>query len=498
MTSAYHHLEQRFAELSLLSDALGILGWDTQTQMPAGAAESRGAQVATLSRLSHERLTAPEVADWLDEAEAGTADPDPWPQANLREMRRAWRQATALPARLVTWEAESSTRCEMIWREARANSDFARLLPALADVLACQQEKAAALAAASGLSPYDALLDTYEEGLRSADIAGVFADLAAFLPPFLAAVLERQAAAPAPRTPEGPFPIAAQRALGETVMRAAGFDFSRGRLDVSLHPFCGGATDDVRITTRYNESDFASALMGVLHETGHALYEQNRPAAWKRQPVGGSRGMVVHESQSLLIEMQASRSLDFLTWLAPQAQAVFNGSGPAWSVENFARLYTRVTPGFIRVEADEVTYPAHILLRTRLEQELLAGRLPLADLPEAWNQGMQSLLGITPPDDRRGCLQDIHWPGGGWGYFPTYTLGAMVAAQLYATATAANPDIRAGLRTGDFAPLRTWLNAAIHSHGRRWPLPELLRQATGKPLDATAYTAHLKARYLEA
>lgn len=502
---AYQKLQRRFHEIAVLGDAQGILSWDSQTQMPVGAAEGRAEQEALLAVLQHERLTDPCVGDWLAAVAADPAGIVPesenaeslgWHQANIAEMRRAYIEATAVPAELVAATSKAASRAEVIWRTARNANDYPALRPALAEVLRCQRETGAALGAALSLAPYDALLGQYEPGMTTARIDIIFNDLAASLPDLLARVLERQQAQPPVVRPEGPFAIAQQEALGRELMAAIGFDFQRGRLDVSLHPFCGGATGDVRITTRYTDSDFAPALMGVLHETGHAVYEQNRPAAWRGQPVGQARSMGVHESQSLLMEMQACRSRDFITWLAPRLRERFGGRGPAWEVDNLCRLYTEVKPDFIRVDADEVTYPAHVILRYRLERDMIAGSLDLADLPEAWNLGMQTLLGITPPDDRRGCLQDIHWPSGGWGYFPTYTLGAMMAAQIFAAACTADGDIRPGLAQGDFIPLTTWLHTHIHSQARRWSSDELLARATGTPLHAEAYRRHLERRYL--
>ena len=280
------------------------------------------------------------------------------------------------------------------------------------------------------------------------------------------------------------------------LMTRLGFDFDHGRLDISLHPFCGGTPDDVRITTRYDESDFRGALMGVLHETGHAMYERGLPAGWRRQPVGEARGMAVHESQSLLVEMQACRSREFTEFLAPVLREVFGRSGPEWEAENLYRLNTRVKRSFIRVDADEVTYPAHVILRYRLERALIDGSLVLKDLPGAWNDGMRTLLGIVPPDDRLGCLQDIHWYDGAFGYFPTYTLGAMLAAQLFDAAKRADPTILPGIAGGDFAPLFAWLRAHVHGKGSLLSAAELVMQATGRPLDARIYERHLETRYL--
>jgi carboxypeptidase Taq len=494
--TAYQELERRHARIAAIGDALGILGWDTQTIMPDGANEGRAEQTATLSVIAHEMSTDPRLADLLAEAE-GDDSLDSWQRANLREMRRNHAHATAVPADLVEAMSKAASVCEMTWRTARAESDFAALLPSLRTVLDCVRESAAAKGAAMGLSPYDALLDEYDPGARTARIDALFADLADFLPDLIGRVLDKQAGEPVPARPVGPFPVEAQRALGVSMMERMGFDFQRGRLDVSLHPFCGGATDDVRMTTRYDEADFTNALMAVIHETGHGLYEQGRPRAHLAQPVGQARGMAVHESQSLIMEMQAARSAEFITWLAPVVRAAFGGTGPEWEVDNLRRLYGRVERGFIRVDADEVTYPAHVILRYRLEKALVSGDLELADLPGAWNDGMLELVGVVPPDDRRGCLQDIHWPGGGWGYFPSYTLGAMTAAQLFAAAREAEPAIVPALGRGDFAPLVGWLRTNVHQTGCFHVSGDaLLTAATGRPLDVGVFKRHLETRYL--
>ena len=494
--TAYQELERRHARISAIGDALGILGWDTQTIMPEGANDSRAEQTATLSVIAHELATDPRIADLLAEAETDSSL-DAWQRANLREMRRHHIQSTAIPADLVEATSKAVSVCEMTWRAARAESDFAKLLPSLTEVLARVREGAEALGSVMGISPYDALLDSHDPGARAERIDALFADLSSFLPDLIGRVLDRQAAAPAAVDPQGPFPVEKQRELGVRMMERLGFDFSRGRLDVSLHPFCGGATGDVRITTRYDEANFTDALMGILHETGHALYEQNRPRAWLGQPVGQSRGMAVHESQSLLMEMQACRSPEFITWLAPVVREAFGGEGPAWEADNLRRLYSRVERGFIRVNADEVTYPAHIILRYRLEKALIAGDLTLPDLPGAWNDGMAELVGVVPPDDRLGCLQDIHWPGGGWGYFPSYTLGAMTAAQLFDAARNADPEIVPALSSGEFAPLVAWLRVNVHETGCFHASgDELLTAATGRPLDSSVFKRHLEQRYL--
>ena len=494
--TAYDSLEQRFARIAVLEDAAGILGWDAQAMMPAGAAGGRAEQLALLRGLAHEALTSGDVPELLDAADALRAKLDPWQSANLREMRRAYVHAAALPQDLVVAKSKATSHAEMVWREARRTSDFALLLPHLRAVLELQREAGQLKSEALGTSTYDALLDQYDPGLRQSRIDPLFDALRQELPDLIAEATERQDRASAPLPIRGHFPVEAQRALGETLMRAVGFDFNHGRLDISLHPFCGGATGDVRITTRYDEVDFTRSLMGVLHETGHALYEQGRPSAWVTQPVGQARGMTLHESQSLLIEMQACRSPEFLAYLSPLLTHAFGRDDPAWSPENLHKVYTRVEPGLIRVDADEVTYPAHILLRYDLEKAMIAGDLPVAELPAAFNAGMKSLLGVTVTDDAQGCLQDIHWPSGAWGYFPTYTLGAITAAQLFAAACAAEPSIRTGLMAGDFGPLVCWLQTNVHAKGCLLATDELLTAASSKPLEIKPYHDHLKQRYL--
>ena len=493
---AYEALEQRFRRLNALREAAGVLHWDMSAMMPKGGAEARSEQLSALELTCHELLNGTETAELLAEAETAAEELDPWRRANLREMRRTWRHETALEPRLVEALTKARHRCEMAWREARPASDFAAVLPLFTELLKLVRESAAAKAQVFGCAPYDALLDEYEPGGAAARIEAIFADLAAFLPGFLDQVLARQASRPATLAPEGPFPTAKQEALARRLMRGVGFDFEHGRLDVSLHPFCGGVPDDVRITTRYDEADFTGALMGVLHETGHAMYERGLPSEWRFQLVGAAGGMALHESQSLIVEMQACRSPAFIGYLVPLAREAFGGDGPAWEADNLLRLMTRVEPGFIRVDADEVTYPAHIILRTRLERAMIAGELAPAELPGAWNDGMKELLGLEVPEDRLGCLQDIHWYDGAWGYFPTYTLGAMAAAQLFAAARAAVPEIPEAIGRGDFAPLMAWLKDKVHAQGARYTTDELLERATGKPFDPEVFKAHLAARYL--
>ena len=491
--SAYGALEARFRRLGLLGGAAGILHWDWATMMPPGGAEPRAAQLAELALIRHELLTDARVCDLLDEAETEADSLDDWQRANLARMRRRWRQAAALPADLVQALSEASSHCEMVWREARPASDFAAFAAAFAPLLGLVREKAAALGAALGCAPYDGLVDSNEPGLRCATIDPLFDDLAGFLPEFLGRVRDAQAGEDAPPPVSGA--VDAQEALARRLMTALGFDFDHGRLDVSLHPFCGGSAGDVRITTRYDEADVLSGLMGVLHETGHALYEAGLPKEWRYQPVGQAGGMALHESQSLLIEMQACRSRPFMRFLAPLLGQHIDGGDTA-DADALYQQAIRVEPGYIRVDADEVTYPAHIMLRYRLERALIADDLTVDEIPGAWADIHEALLGLRPENDAQGCLQDIHWSVGELGYFPSYTIGALVAAQFFDAAARDEPGLWAAIERGDFSPLFEWLRANVHGLASRYEGPVLLERATGAPLGTAVFKAHLQRRYL--
>ena len=494
----YDSLVARFGRIGTIGEASAMLGWDASAMMPAGGAPARGEQLAVLAGLAHELLTAPETADTILQAgdELQDAPDDAWERRNLALMRRAHARAAALPASLVEARARAESECEMVWRGAKADDDFARVRAPMAALLAIVREEATLLGEASGTTPYDALLDGFQPGMPAARVTPIFDRYEAFLREVLPQVEAREARLPAARPLPTPVPADAQERLCRTLAGRAGLDWTHARLDRSLHPFCGGTPSDVRITTRYDEDDPSRALMGVLHETGHALYERGLPSAWARQPVGQAAGMAAHESQSLIVEMQACRSDAYLGWLGGELAHAFGGAPDAYTQANLQRLWRRVGRTFIRVDADELTYPAHVILRFRLEMALVAGDLAVADLPGAWSDELHRLLGIRPANDREGCLQDIHWYAGLYGYFPSYSLGAMAAAQLMAAARRADKTIEAALGRGDLAPLVAWLRANVHAHGSRYGLADLMRTATGETFDPAHFERHLRARYL--
>ena len=495
--SHYRALAQRFDRHYLLKSAADVLEWDAQAMMPAGGGDLRAAQLGTLRVLAHDAIAAPDMSDLLAAALASTPE-DPWERANLDAMRRTWVHAAAVPADLVEARTRATSLCELSWREARRNDDFASLAPQLREVVSLTRQIGEAKAAAMGISVYDALADEYEQGAREAILEPLFTRLERELPPLVDAIVAAQARAP--RAPElvGPFPVARQAALGRLLAERMGFDFTRGRLDVSAHPFCGGAAEDVRMTTRYDESDFLSSVLGVIHETGHALYEMGLPRAWVRQPVGQAAGMGIHESQSLLMEMQAARSPELLGWLAGVAAQELGVSRDMLTAEALVQRAMRVERSLIRVDADEATYPLHVAVRFTLERALLSGDLAIAELPGAFRDRMEQVVGIRPETDRDGCLQDVHWPSGAFGYFPSYTIGAIAAAQLFAAAVEATPSIPSELARGDFSSLLAFAREHVHGNGSRYDTSTVLQRTTGRGLDVESLFAHLRARYLGA
>lgn len=493
MSNAYSTLVESFTKLYRYQHLAAIVAWDQAAMMPGKGNEARSAAMAELAVLMHQTLTAPHLASALDAASAECADPVE--AASVREMRRQWRSANLLPASLVEAKSLAGTRCEHAWRTQRHANDWAGFLANWKPLVECVRQEATLLAEATGLSKYDALVDRFEPGMTTALIEPMFADLKRWLPPLIQDVLAKQRGEQV-IAPVGPFSVAAQRALGLEVMRILGFDFDAGRLDISTHPFCGGVAEDVRITTRYHETDFVQSFMGIVHETGHARYEQRLPRDWVHLPLGIARSMGIHESQSLSFEMQLGRSRPFLALIAPLVRKHL-GDQPAFAIDNLARIYTRVRPGLVRTESDELTYPMHIILRFEIERALVEGEIQPEDVPALWAEKMQAYLGQDSRNNyANGCLQDIHWTDGAFGYFPSYTLGAMYAAQYFATLRREVPDLDSKIEAGDLAPIFSWLERNIWSQASRWETPELVERATGAPLSASHFEKHLRARYL--
>jgi carboxypeptidase Taq len=494
--SPYEQLEQEFRRLHAFRGALSLLRWDAAVMMPRGSADVRGEQLAALETEHHALLTTPKVARLLERAEAGASQLEDWPLANLREMRRQRDHAIATPPSLIARLAKATARAEVFWVEAKKSNDFKLFAPHLEEVVHLVRDKAALLGQARGLAPYDALVDGFTPGISTADIDGIFKSLSRKLPGLISQAIELQAGNP-PLPLSGKFSVPRQRSIAMDVLKALGFPFDRGRLDESEHPFTEGVPGDIRVTTRFDATDPFSGLLGAVHETGHAMYDLGLPLKWRDQPVGRDRGLALEESQSLLFEMNLCRSRAFVTYVKPLLDKYLQVSGPEWDESNLYRTLIRVRRSLIRMDADELTYPAHIMLRYDLEKKMLEGSLPVADLPEAWNAQLEQRLNIRPANDMEGCLQDIHWAVGHFGYFPSYALGAVIAGQLNEALRAARPELDQEIAAGQFSGVMEWLRDNVHGVGARLPVQQLMKEATGKPLSAAAYLRYLESKYLE-
>lgn len=493
---SFAELDHLCRRLEAIGHAQAMLGVDEAVNMPEGGGEKRAEAMSVLASMAHEMATAPHIAEWIAKAEG--EDLDDAQRAAVAEFKRSYINRTCLSSDFVARQVNAALRCEQLWRQLRAKNDWTDFLPSFENIVVLAQEEAQRRAEVLKLSPYDALVEQFDPGSRSAEIARVFADLKGFLKGFIPEALEAQARRRAKHPLKafaGPFPAEKQKALGLELMKAVGFDFHHGRLDVSHHPFCGGVPSDVRMTTRYRSDEFLSSLMGILHETGHGLYEQNLPHDLSHWPSMKARGMAMHESQSLFQEMQLSRRPEFWAFALPKARDILGLEDV--TVDDLLAHVHRVERGFIRVDADEATYPLHVILRFEIEQELVTGKLAAKDVPEAWDAKMTEYLGLsTAGNFKDGPMQDVHWPSGAFGYFPSYTLGAMMAAQQWAAVERAVPDAPAQIARGDFTAINGWRKENIWSKASMLSTPEIMRQATGEPLNAKYFEAHLTNRYL--
>ncbi len=525
--NAFTKLVEHSKKVANFEHLSAIIDWDQAAVMPPGGAEARSNATAELDVHIHSLMTQPHLGELFAQAEEETLSTKE--KSILREMKRGWQQANLLPESLVQAQSLAGSKCEHAWRTQRGENDWAGFEKNWAEVVKLSQEEAQIRAEANGTTPYDAMLDVYEPGTTSASLDILFADVKTWLPTLIDEALEKQQSDNI-LLPTAHYPAEKQKALGLEVMKLLQFDFEHGRLDESTHPFCGGVPTDVRITTRYNENEFVQSLMGIVHETGHARYEQGLPKDLSGTPAGEARSMGIHESQSLFFEMQIGRSSAFIDHLARLASNHFSGS--EFEKDNLAKIYTRVEKGFIRVDADELTYPAHVILRYEIERDLMNGVIKHTDVPELWNEKMKAYLGLSTEgnfkngcmqdihwtDPQRshitstntmknkekrprkhnykdGCMQDIHWCDGSFGYFPSYTLGAMYAAQFMA-AMKQSVDVDGAILRGDLTPIFIWLSDNIWSKGSLLSTDELVKQATGETLNIQYYKDHLRSRYL--
>jgi len=506
MSTPYAELCDLSRQAATLGAIGALLNWDQETYMPDAAGPNRAEEQAIIAALVHERHTSPRVGELIAACEGDTTlsgDPASATAAAVREFRRDYDLATKLPGDLVAELARVGSQAQQVWKDARAKSDFAMFAPWLEKMMALSRKKADCYGVPAGGERYDALLNEYEPGMTAKELDGIFSPLRQRLAAFIAQL------AKVPKKPSDA-PILSkiepdrQHKFGLFILEAMGFDLKAGRLDITTHPFCSGmAPGDTRLTTRYRDEKFTDALYGTMHEAGHGLYEQGLPKSAATpgasgtlfgNPLADSISLGIHESQSRMWENLVGRSRVFWEWALPHAKKIMGPALESYSVDDLFRAVNIVNPSYIRVEADEATYNLHIMLRFDIERALLAGQLQPKDVPGVWNAKFKEYFGLDVPDDRRGCLQDVHWAFGLVGYFPTYTLGNLYAAQFWETIRGQISDLDQQIRRGDFKALKSWLNTNIHAHGRRYRAADLCRMLTGNPLTADPLMRHLEGK----
>ncbi|WP_347939345.1 carboxypeptidase M32 [Rickettsia oklahomensis] len=492
----YTKLENEFSNISHFNNILSILYWDIAVNMPIGSGESRSNEIVTLTSHVHAMLKSPILQELLSKAKEESKNLNYWQNANIREIERKVKDANCVDEQLQKKLVAATNKAELVWREARKNNDYNLFKPHLQKVLYYTKEIAKARADVFNCRLYDSLIDMYDPSRQSSEIKQVFSVLKKALRVLINKVLEKQNS-----TKELVKNIRLdpeiQKCIGKRIIEIMQFDLKKGRLDESLHPFCGGTPNDIRLTTRYDKDNFISGLMGIIHETGHALYEQNLPEMYKGQPVGLAKGIAFHESQSLFMEMQIGRSREFTEFLAKLLHNEFNIKGKEYSAENLYRKITRVMPDFIRVDADELTYPMHVILRFEIEELLINGDLNLDELPNFWDSKMEEYLGIKPSSFSNGCLQDIHWSHGSFGYFPAYTNGAIIASMVMKKVQEIHPNIKEDILKGDFSNLNNYLNKNFRNLGSLKNSTDLLKSVSGEDkINPEGYIKYLERKYL--
>jgi carboxypeptidase Taq len=492
MDEALTCLQARLAEVTDLSDVTRLLEWDQQTMMPERGAAGRAEALATIRRMSHERFVEEETGSLLEAAQRslnGTAFESDVASL-VRVTRRRWEKARRVPSDLAAEQARAASLGQEAWIRARANSDFAAFAPYLEHNLELARSYVACFDNFD--HAYDVLLDDFEPGMRTATVTRLFAELKSELVPLIA-MLRDHPGRPDATCLRGRFPIAQQHALASRVVQQMGFEPGGWRMDAAVHPFATSfGSQDVRITTRWDEGYWPAGLYGAMHECGHGLYEAGVAPSLQRTPLGRVDSLGLHESQSRLWENMVGRGRAFATVLAPLVAELFGGELDSLQADRLYRAVNQVQPSFIRVEADEATYSLHVILRFELEQELIEGRLAVSELPEAWNARYKAYLGLDVPDDAHGVLQDVHWSMGSVGYFPTYALGNLIAGQLWERARRDMPELEDRLAAGELSPLREWLREHVHRHGSKFAMPELLERVVGAPIEVTPFVNYLK------
>ena len=494
MSEKLEYLKDLLAEVADLNYAQALLGWDQQTYMPQGGSEARGHQLATLGKISHQKFTSDEIGKLLGdlEKEYAGADPDSDDVRLLKVTRHNYDQATCVPAEFVAEFAVVTSKAFEAWVEARKKSDFSIFRPHLEKVVELNQRYVTFFPPAD--HPYDILLDQFERGMKTAEVKQIFDALRPQQVELLKAIAER------PQVDDSFLHVEYDEKkmwdFSEVIATKFGYDWERGRQDISAHPFTTNfSINDVRITTRFEPDNPTIMLFSTMHETGHGLYELGSKQAYERTPLAGGASLAIHESQSRMWENLVGRSLPFWEYFYPEFQKLFPAQVGNIDLDTFYKGINKVEPSLIRVNADEATYNMHIMLRLELEIGMIEGAVKVKDLPEIWNAKMDEYLGVVPPDDAKGVLQDIHWSGGTLGYFSTYALGNLISAQLWEKIAADIPDLDDQFRNGKFEALLTWLREKIHVHGNKYEPQELVQRVTGSKIDAAPYVSYLKKKY---
>lgn len=490
------NIETLLKRIHKLDHALSFLKWDEAVMMPAGGAIERAEVIAELAGLIHQNKTNPELEKWIGEAEHEVQDPTL--KLGLKEWKKQWIKNKLVPVEFIDELTRIQILSESAWRTIRPKNDWNLFLPHFEKLFKLTKQYGDIVGNHFGVSAYDVMVDEWNPGLRCQDIDRLFEELKSFLPELIEKVILEKSKKKF-RSLKGHVPLHRQKGLSHALMEKMGFDFKHGRLDETHHPFCGGVPTDVRVTTRYEQDDLIQGLMSVIHETGHGFYEQNLPQRWAHWPVGRSRGMMVHESQSLFFEMQIGRSREFAKFLMPLLKTHLGADytfGDLSAEELFENV-TEVQKSYIRIYADEVTYPCHVILRYEIERMLFNNELSPKEIPEVWNAKMQKYLGLsTIGNDKDGCLQDVHWPAGIFGYFPSYALGSLMAAQLMEALEKQFPEIRSNISDGHFSTIRDWLNNKIWSKGSLVDWKNIITESTGSDLSAQPFRRHIEKRYL--
>ena len=493
----YLELKKQFETITQLKSILTIAQWDFSTYMPNGAFKNKKQEIASLSSLIYNLESSGEVVSLIRKVSLDSKNLDTWQLANLNLIRKIHERSKVIDSSLQKKYVEASAECEFIWRKARLNNDFKSLQPYLDNVFNVTRKIASIKSEKFNIPKYEILLDQFDSNRKESELDKIFQHTKNHLPQLISRIVKKQKNRKTIPLSK-PIDIQIQQQISVRIAQIIGFDLDRGRIDQSVHPFSTGRNDDVRITTKYDSVNILDNIFTILHEVGHGLYLQNLPYKYRNQPVGDFQSMSFHESQSLFMETQTGTSKAFLELLSKLLHDEFNIRGNEYSVENLYNLKTTVKPGLIRIEADEATYPMHVIMRYEIEKSIINDKISAKDLPELWRQKTNEYLGILPDSDRNGCMQDIHWVSGLFGYFPTYYIGAIISSMLKKGMARQDLNIDIAIRNRDFKSINTYLNQNLRQHGSALESGQLLELSTGyKDINVDVFLNYIKTKYID-